>query len=128
MIISLKSTAADIQSTDRSFSEDKDYAHFERIIIRPPRMSEIRHLINLRQTPSSDLEHVDLGQKAPSTAGDIKETQTKRLKMFFERLNRGRGDGEVSVELGFWTGLANEVWQVSADTEGFSFEAQSNGS
>ena len=114
-------TGTDFRSTNPSFSEDEDYAQFERIIIRPPRMSEIRHLINLRQTLSSDLKQNNSGQKEPSTTGDIKETQTERLKMFFERLSRGRGDGEVSVELGFWTGLANEVWQVSPDVEVSSF-------
>ena len=43
----------------------------------------------------------------------MKETQTEQLKMFFERLRLSGGDGELSVELGFWTGLVNEVWQVS---------------
>jgi hypothetical protein len=82
-------------------------------------MSEIRHLIDLHSTHMSDqntAQHPgpnDSGQKEPKTSGEIKETQTERLKMFFERLRVGRGDGEVSVELGFWTGLANEVWQVS---------------
>lgn len=109
------------------YRSDEDYKRFRKVAIRPPSPSLDRRnrLVIPVQRDNATKSTTTVATQAASMA-DRKETQTNLLLQFFRALQRCKGEKDthekgaegakresLDLEFGVWTGLSNEVWQVS---------------
>ena len=104
-------------------------------MIRPPNPSLDRYntIVIPVERDNATRTATTVATQAASMA-DRKETQTNLLLQFFRNLQRCKGEKEIhgtgtegakrkalDLEFGLWTGLSNEVWQVSVRTQSWTF-------
>ena len=109
------------------FRSNEDYRRFKKVVIRPPNPSLDRYnTIVIPAERDNATETTSIAATQAAFMADRKEMQTNLLLQFFRGLYRCKGETKVNetgadgakrealdLEFGLWTGLSNEVWQVS---------------
>jgi hypothetical protein len=114
-------------SFDLRYRSDEEYKRFKKVVIRPPNPSLDRYnTIVIPAERDNATETTSIAATQAAFMADRKEMQTNLLLQFFRNLQRCKGETKVNetgadgakrealdLEFGLWTGLSNEVWQVS---------------